>query len=119
MSENANSVPAPKLQSRRCFACRLPAELREEIERDRIRHWKTFDQLAQDLAGKGFRVGPASVRRHFGHIARDSQFETAETEHGNPAEVPTLFDTLVGSEAVDDRAIADAMVRVLVDQLHR
>ena len=33
MSEIGNS---PKIQSRRCLACRLPAELREEVERDRM-----------------------------------------------------------------------------------
>src|SRR6266446_5303696 len=40
MSEIVNSVSPPKIQSRRCLVCRLPAELREEVERDRIRHRK-------------------------------------------------------------------------------
>ena len=119
MSEIANPISAPKIQSRRCLACRLPRELREGIERDRIRHWKTFDSLAQELGSKGFPLSPASLRRHFRHVEPNSQFDAAEPEDRNQENVSTPFDALVNAQVLDDRLVVEVMARSLVERLQR
>src|SRR5439155_21689437 len=101
MSEIANPIPAPKIQSRRCLGCRLPQELQEEIARDRFRGWAAFAHLVQKLSNKGFTLSEASVRRHFRHVPRDRYFEVGEGEGRNAEDVSTPFDALVG-KAVDD-----------------
>src|SRR5207249_5076160 len=77
MSEIINPVPAANVQSRRCLACRLPPDLQEEIERDRIRGWATFAQLVEKLSSKGFTLSDSAVRRHFRHVERDRYFDGA------------------------------------------
>ena len=60
-------------------------------------------------------TSPSSLRRHFAHV-RNSQIEDSEVGARNLEEIATPFDALVGGGA-DDRAIADAVVNVLVEQL--
>src|SRR5437773_1986605 len=119
MSEIANPISAPKIQSRRCLACRLPSDLREHVERDRIRHWKTFDSLAQELGSKGFTLSPASLRRHFRHVEPNSQFDAAETENSESQDVATPFDSLVNAQVLDDRQVVEVLARSLVERLQR
>lgn len=117
MSEIGNS---PKVQSRRCLVCRLPAELRDEVERDRLRHWKTYDVLAQELASKGFTLSPASLRRHFGrHVDPNSEFDAAQPQDRRQENVSTPFDSLVRAEVLDDREVVEVMARSLVERLQR
>ena len=103
MSEIANPISAPKIQSRRCLGCRLPQELQEEIARDRFRGWATFAHLVQKLSSKGFNLSDSAVRRHFRHVPRDRYFEAAETENDNSQDVTTPFDALVNAQVLDDR----------------
>jgi len=91
MTEIANPIATEKPASRRCLACRLPPDLREEVERDRIRGWATFAQLVEKLSSKGFTLSDSAVRRHFRHVPRDRYFEVGEGEDG-------------GGEAVAGRA---------------
>ena len=120
MSAITNSLGAAKVQSRRCLACRLPVELREGIERDRLRHWKTFDGLAQELGSKGFALSPASLRRHFGrHVDPNSQFGTGETDDREQENVSTPFDSLVNAPVLDDREVVEVMARSLVERLQQ
>ena len=119
MTEIVNSVPAVKVESRRCLACRLPPDLQEEIERDRIRGWATFAQLVEKLSSKGFTLSDSAVRRHFRHVPRDRYFEAAETENDNSQDVTTPFDALVNAQVLDDRLVVEVMARSLVERLQR
>src|SRR3989442_16041316 len=80
MTEISNSTSVPKAESRRCLACRLPDDLRDEIARDRIREWATFAALAGELAGRGFQLSESAIRRPFRHGERGRYFERAEGE---------------------------------------
>src|SRR2546425_13098742 len=109
MTEIINPVPAANVPSRRCLACRLPRELREEIERDRIRGWATFAQLVEKLSSKGFTLSDSAVRRHFRHVPRDRYFEVGEGEGRNAEDVSTPFDALVNAQVLDDRLVVEVM----------
>ena len=121
MTEISNSTSVPKAESRRCLACRLPDDLRDEIARDRIRGWATFAALAGKLAGRGFQLSESAIRRHFRHVDRDRYFERAESETNaaDLATTPTPFDSLLTAEAVSDRAICETMVRALLERVQR
>src|SRR5713101_2360264 len=95
MSEIANPIPAPKIQSRRCLGCRLPQELQEEIARDRFQGWETFAKLVKKISNKGFTLSEASVRRHFRHVPRDRYFEVGEGQDGGGEAVSTPLDGLL------------------------
>ena len=118
MSEIANPVPAANVQSRRCLACRLPPDLREEIERDRIRGWATFAQLVEKLSSKGFRLSDSAVRRHFRHVERDRYFGGGEGEDGGGEAVSTPLDGLLEG-AISEEAVCEALVRVLLERTQR
>src|SRR5437773_1451615 len=118
MSEIANPISAPKLQSRRCLACRLPPDLQEEIERDRIRGWATFAQLVKKLSSKGFTLSDSAVRRHFRHVPRDRYFEVGEGEDGGGEAVSTPLDGLLEG-AISEEAVCEALVRVLLERPQR
>jgi hypothetical protein len=118
MSEIVTSVPAPKIQSRRCLACRLPAELREEIERDRLRGWSTFAEITEKLRSRGFTLSDSAVRRHFGHVDRDSYFQPLPADSGGDAEpISTPFDGLVNAEWLSEKNVAETLVRAVVQRL--
>src|SRR5438093_12423804 len=119
VTEIANSVPAIKVESRRCLACRLPPDLQEEIARDRFRGWATFAQLVEKLSSKGFTLSDSAVRRHFRHVPRDRYFEAAEPADGNQENVSTPFDALVNAQVLDDRLVVEVMARSLVERLQR
>ena len=119
MTEIANSVPAIKVESRRCLGCRLPQELQEEIARDRFRGWATFAHLVQKLSDKGFKLSEASVRRHLRHVEPNSQFAAAEPEDRSQENVSTPFDGLVNAQVLDDRLVVEVMARSLVERLQR
>jgi len=119
MSEIANPISAPKIQSRRCLGCRLPQELQEEIARDRFRGWATFAHLVQKLSDKGFKLSEASVRRHLRHVEPNSQFDAAEPEDRDQENVTTPFDPLVNAQVLDDRLVVEVMARSLVERLQR
>src|SRR3989454_1015687 len=118
MAEIANSVPVRKVESRRCLACRLPEELRQEIERDRIRGWATFAQLVKKLSSKGFTLSDSAVRRHFRHVERDRYFEVGEGEDGGGEAVSTPLDSLLEG-AISEEAVCEALVRVLLERTQR
>src|SRR5207244_13462910 len=119
VTEIVNPVPTTKVESRRCLACRLPPDLREEIERDRIRGCATFAQLVKKLSSKGFNLSDSAVRRHFRHVPRDRYFEAATTDDGDPQDVATPFDPLVNAQVLDDRLVVEVMARSLVERLQR
>src|SRR5438094_9125885 len=118
MTEIANPVPTANVQSRRCLACRLPPDLREEIERDRIRGWATFAQLVKKLSSKGFNLSDSAVRRHFRHVPRDRYFEVGEGEDGGGEAVSTPLDALLEG-AISEEAVCEALVRVLLGGTQR
>src|SRR6266404_3007728 len=119
VTEIVNPVPTTKVESPRCLACRLPEELRQEIERDRIRGWATFAQLVEKLSSKGFNLSDSAVRRHFRHVPLDRYFEAAETENDNSQDVTTPFDPLVNAQVLDDRQVVGGMARSPLERLQR
>ena len=118
MSEIANPIPAANVQSRRCLACRLPPDLREEVALDRIRGWATFAQLVEKLSSKGFKLSEASVRRHFRHVERDRYFDGGEGQDGGGEAVSTPLDGLLEG-AISEEAVCEALVRVLLERTQR
>src|SRR3989442_15845470 len=90
MTEISNSTSVPKAESRRCLACRLPDDLRDEIARDRIREWATFAALAGKLAGRGLQPSETAIRAPFRHCYRGRYFERAasETKGAHPPTPP-------------------------------
>ncbi len=100
----------------RCGVCRLPAETLAEVERERLAWGLTYDELAQRLHASGHRTSSSSLRRHLRNHVRNSEFLDGEAAAEKAEDVTTPFDALIGG-AVDDRAIADATVRVLVEHL--
>src|SRR3989442_1179885 len=102
MTAIVNPISNHKVLSRRCLGCRLPDGLREQIERDRIRGWATFQQLSQKLAPLGFQLSESAIRRHFRHVDRDRYFEEVESapKAAALAPTPTPFDDLITAEAV-------------------
>ena len=99
----------------RCRVCRLTPDALAEVHRQRLVWNATYEQLAQKLRSSGHVTSPSSLRRHFAHV-RNSQMEDTEVGARNLEEIATPFDPVVGGGA-DDRAIADAVVNVLVEQL--
>ena len=99
----------------RCRVCRLTPDALAEVHRQRLVWNATYEHLAQKLRSSGHVTSPSSLRRHFAHV-RNSQMEDTEVGARNLEEIATPFDPLVGG-AVDDRAVADAVVNVLVEQL--
>src|SRR5438876_1351875 len=118
VTEIANSVPAIKVESRRCLACRLPEELQEEIARDRFRGWATFAQLVKKLSSKGFKLSDSAVRRHFRHVERDRYFDGGEGQDGGGEAVSTPLDGLLEG-AISEEAVCEALVRVLLERTQR
>ena len=99
----------------RCRVCRLTPDALAEVHRQRLVWNATYEHLAQKLRSSGHVTSPSSLRRHFAHV-RNSQMEDTEVGARNLEEIATPFDPVVGGGA-DDRAIADAVVNVLVEQL--
>jgi len=95
--------------------CRLTPDALAEVHRQRLVWNATYEHLAQKLRSSGHVTSPSSLRRHFAHV-RNSQMEDTEVGARNLEEIATPFDPVVGGGA-DDRAIADAVVNVLVEQL--
>jgi hypothetical protein len=118
-TEIVNAERGAKPVSRRCLVCRLPADLREEVERDRLRHWKTYDRLAQELRSEHqYVLSPASLRRHFGrHVDPNSQFDAAATEDRSQENVSTPFDPLINAPVLDDRLVVEVLARALIERL--
>jgi hypothetical protein len=116
------SVDGQNMQQRRtsvrCRVCRLPGETLAEVHRERYAWGATYEQLAEKLRASDHTTSTSSLRRHFHAHVRNGQIEDSEAEAANLQEIATPFDALVGGSA-DDRAVADAMVNTLLEQLQR
>lgn len=100
----------------RCGVCRLPADVLAEVQRERLAWNTTYEQLAERLRASGHATSTSAIRRHFKAHVQNSQLAGSPFDTEALEDVATPLDPIVGSP-VDDRAVADAMVNLLVEQL--
>jgi hypothetical protein len=111
-----SAATTTKLASRRCLACRLPDDLRGEIERDRVRAWATFAALAENLASKGFTLSESALRRHFRHVDKNRYCAPDYGSDGSAEPVSTPFDGLL-TGWISEKAVAETLVRSLLERM--
>jgi len=104
-------------QLARCRVCRLPSDTLAEVHRERLGWNASYEELAEKLRASGHATSASALRRHFRNHVRDSQFEAVEPDTDKLSEVETPFDDLVDGDVIDDRAVTEAMVRVLVQRI--
>jgi len=93
----------------------------EQLHRDRVEAYASFETLAEKYSPPGHRISESSVRRHFRRHVSPGQYSPIATPNLSPpvaAEPPTLFDPLVGQgQRLTPRVVLEASTAAIIQKL--
>jgi hypothetical protein len=114
---NAQNVETAPAVSRRCFACKLQAEVLAALHADRFEGGMSFEALAAKYAQPDRPLSESGLRRHFAHhVAGPAESSVSEAEATDPDGGLGSFPGVPGDE-LDGEVVLEASTKALAEMM--